>query len=368
MPPKYEFWLTDDAGVRIVLFKNFAYASYSRTTRGYGTIEFGLPYETYRQLSPIQFQPDMRIDVWRSPGKDIQMRREGSFFLRKPSIYDREDGSTMIKFHGRSPLDILRRWFVSPTDATQYTKTGTIDDMMKAIVRDVFITGGNCVPAGEFTCDGDNGLGPTITQSFPGKNVLDVLTDLKATSFSLNYENPAYRRIFFDVVEGPGKANGFGYVFRTSADLWGVDRSNSMVFSTQNGNLRIPTYYEDYLDQVTSVTVNNTTVQAQARFLSRWNNIGKYVSSSSSVVAENTAQANKELAENAKRFSLGASFISTPGSPDQPRSLYGVDWDLGDLLKVHYAEKYYAAEVEIVWVGVNDKGEEKITGYNKVGE
>lgn len=368
MSASYEYWFTDDAGRRITLLKDFAFVSFSRTTRGLGTILFGLPLDAYLPYVPIIFQPDQRIDVWRSPEYGIPMRREGSFFLRKYNVYDRaQDNLRMIEFYGRSPLDILRRWCVSATVAANNTKTDFLDDMMKAVVIDNFITTPNVAPVGEFSVDGDLGLGPTISQSFPGKNVRDVLTDLKATSFSLNATSSANRRIFFDVIEGPGLTNGFGYIFRTYADLRGIDRTQGIVFSPENGNLKAPSYYEDYLDQITIAQVGATTVIGPDNLLSRWNNILQYQNSSSADANVRTAQANQMLTDGAKKLSLTAQFLSTPGSPNQPRSLYGVDWDLGDLLPVQYAGKNMTGEVEIVWVSVDEKGVENIVGSNQVG-
>lgn len=364
-----EFWLTDDAGRRIQLLKDFAFASYSRTTRGYGTMLFGMPLDALSPTFLSTFQPDMRIDVWRAPAFNVPKRREGSYLLRKPNVYSRaEDGMMMIDFYGRSPIDILRRGYVSPTDAAEYNLTDAIDDMMKSIVRTKFVTDAFCAPVGEFSVDADVSLGPSISQSMAGKNILDVLTDLKATSFQKNQEDSTNRRIFFDVVEGPGLANGFGYTFRTYADLRGVDRSSSgLVFSVENGNLHDPQYYEDHLDEITEVTINNTTVTSSNRYLSRWNHIQVYKASTSSDVNVNTSEANQMLTEKGIKKALTAQFLSTPGSPTQPRSLYGVDWDLGDLLPVQYAGLNFNAEVEIVWVSIDDKGAENIVGSNKVG-
>lgn len=273
----------------------------------------------------------------------------------------------MIEFFGRSPLDILRRWAVSTSTVADYEKTAAIDDMMKAVVRDNFITTPHVAPAGEFSCDGDLALGPVIYQSFPGKNVLDILTDLKATSFSMNAVSSSDRRIFFDVVEGPGVTGGFGYIFRTYADLRGTNRLNGIVFSPENGNLKAPYFYEDYLDEFTEVQVGNTTVTSTDSTLSRWNVCRMYQNIVSSDADVEASEAYKILNDKAKILSLGAQFLSTPGSTDQPRSLYGVDWDLGDLLLCQYAGKNMGAEVEIVWVSVNEEGEENIVGSNRVG-
>lgn len=368
MTATYEFWLTDDAGRRIVLLKDIGWASYSRTTRGLGTIQLGLPLDSYLSYVPTIFQPDWRIDVFRSPAYGYAKRREGSFLLRKFNVYDRvEDSMRQIQFYGRSPLDILRRGMISTTIAARYQKTDYLDDMMKAFVTDVFITEGQCVPSGEFAVDGDVSLGPIVTQNFKGINVRDALTDLKSTSFNLNRDDPTKRRIFFDVLEGDGLENGFGYKFVTFADQRGIDRSNGIVFSPENGNIVSPEYAENYLDQVTIAQVNTTVVTSSDALLSRWNGIKAYRSSISADSAVQTATANQLLQEEGKQLEFSVAFKSTPGSADHPRSLYGVDWDMGDILPVQYAGINFSAEVEIVWVSVNDLGEENILGYNKVG-
>ena len=368
MSSLHEFWLCDDAGKRITLLKKFAFASYSRSSRGLGVIQFGLPLEEYLAFVPTVFQPDMRIDVWRSPEYGYAKRRESSYFLRKYRIYDREeDGMRTIEFYGRSPLDILRRWSVYSTLEANYKKTDYIDDMMKSIVTQEFITGAHCVPAGEFSVDGDTSLGPSVTHSFLGKTVRDVCDELKAISYSKYADDPTNRRILYDVVEGAGQTNGFGYVFRTYADLRGVDRTKGLVFSPENGNLKSTEYYEDFLDQVTVAQVGATQVSDPDTTLSRWNSIMNYKANSSTDAAVRTADANKMLAEEGKDISFGAYFLSTPGSPTQPRSLYGVDWDFGDLLPVQYAGVNLNAEVEIVWVSVDEMGQENIVGSNRVG-
>lgn len=369
MSSSYEFWLTDDAGKRITLLKNFQWVSYSRSSRGLGVIQLGLPLDEHLAFAPTVFQPDWRIDVWRSPEYGFPKRRESSYFLRKFRIYDREeDGLRQIEFFGRTPLDILRRWAVYSTTEANYKKTDYIDDMMKAIVTQEFVTGAHCVPTGELTVEGDLSLGPSITHSFLGKTVRDVLDELKAISFTKNADDPTNRRIFFDVVEsGPTATNGFNYIFRTYADLRGVDRTQGVVFSMENGNLKDPEYYQDFLDQVTVAQVGATQVSSPDTTLSRWNSIMNYKSSSSSDATVDTSAANRMLFEQGKDISFGAYILNTPGSPTQPRSLYGVDWDFGDLLPIQYAGVNMEAEVEIVWVSVDENGAENIVGSNRVG-
>lgn len=365
----HEFWLTDDAGRRFGLLNNYAFASYSRSTRGYGVVQFGLPLEEWMRVAPIVFQPDWRLDVWRSPAPKFNSRRESSYFLRKYRIYDQVDkGVRMIELFGRCPLDILRRWTVASTDPAKWKMTGKADDLMKAVVKQEFITGGNCVPTGELVVEGDVSLGPVITSSFCGKNVLKVCQDMKADTFSLHETNSSNRRIFFDVVEGGISISGFNYIFRTYADLRGLDRTKDLIFSIENGNLKTPAYEENYLDEETVAQVNDTVVTSPDSKLSRWNSIMGFKSTHASDSDSDTDAANKMLSDKKKKISLDAYFLDSPGSTDQPRSLYGIDWDLGDLLRVQYVGKNMDAEVEIVWIAVDENGHENIVGSNRVGE
>ena len=387
MSSSYEIWLTDDAGRRITLLNRASsFFSYSRTTNGYGTVQFGIPLKFYKSLVPDIFGLDWRLDIWRSPEKGFPLRRESSYLLRKFNIYERDDGVDMIEFLGRSPLDILRREGVHSQTVSDYEKTDYADDMMKDVVRHFFIndpaltgpvpwyysSSGGFVSTGEFTCDDDASLGPTISMSFLGQNILDLLKDIKAVTFQMNVADPSTnKKIYFDVVEGSGLPGGFGYVFRTYADLRGQDRTSGLVFSKENGNLKRPVYYEDYLDQITAVEFVNTiytgTRDSPDGELSRWNRINTVDLINSNNSDELVARYYKILNDNKADKSINCTFLNTPGGPTQPRSLYGVDWDLGDLLPVHFAGKVLNAEVKIVYVSVDENGSEEVTGRNEVG-
>lgn len=387
MTPSREIWLTDDAGRRKYLFEKFDSFSYSRTVRGYGTCQLLIPYDKFVADMGPDFHPDYRIDIWRSPEAGVPARREGSFLIRKQSIYQRTtDQMRVLQFDCRSPLDILRRqeW----KDAADITDT--IDNIMKTIVRGRFVTNltayatapttlnaGIYTSTGEFAVDGNSSDGPVATINGYMKNVMDLLKELRDASYSLNEASASNRRILFDVVEDNsiGLAGGFGYRFRTFPDRRGRDRTKGTIFSVENGNLGSPTYYEDYLDEITSVFHYNSrkpawsghNIQSNDQYLSRWNYIE--VSDITTTVTAN-ADLNKmraELRDGAARKVMNAEFLDSPGSLTQPRSLYGVDWDLGDLLPVVFGGKVMNVEVQIVYVAVNDAGEENISGKSQVG-
>lgn len=370
---KYEIYLTDDAGRRITLLNKFAFMSLSRTTIGYGTFHIGLPLKDFN-VAPI-FLPDRRIEVWRSAGLGYTMRREGSFFLRKWNVYTREtDNMQILEFFGRSPIDILRRQSVISTTVANYSKTNPIDNMMKTIVSENFISPQQTAPAGEFSVDGNVSLGPSISHTFYGQVVLDVLKDLRDASFTLNKTLSTNKKIYFDVVEGaPLSGGGFGYIFRTFAGLRGTDRTKATIFSVENGNIKDPSYYEDHLESATLADVvnlnssaSNGSATSSERYLSRWNDIHVVRQTSETLLAYNNTEANQILQGAVSDKSLNVSFVDSPGSDRQPRSLYGIDWDFGDLLPVRFARKDFNTEVAIVYLSLNESGEENIVGMSKV--
>lgn len=365
----YEFYLTDDSGRRITLLKNISFVSISRTINGYGTCHVGLPFRDFKVFPA--FLPDRRLEVWRSPAHGATLRREGSFFLRKYNVYTREEDSVeIIEFYGRSPLDILRRQAVTSTTLSKYQKTDFIDDMMKEIVTENFISPQQTVPTGELVVEGEESIGPSISHTFFSQNVLDVLKDLSKISISLNEEDAENTRIYFDVVEGSPLSNGgYGYLFRTYANLRGTDRRGGTIFSIENGNIKGASYYEDHLDSFTvSKTLNLSTPAANGSStslestLSRWNTIVSAQQSSETSASLNDSKADALLQNGKSEQSFNATILDSPGSNRQPRSLYGVDWDLGDLLPVRYADKNINVEVNTVYLSVDEDGKENIVG------
>lgn len=428
MPATYEFWLLDDTGRRISLLQDYSYFAYSRSTIGYGTFLFGVPYDSFRKQVFPTFQVDWRVDIWRSPAEGIPMRREGTYILRMVKIYTREtDNMRMIAFTGRDPTDLLsRRFVIQAAGQPETRKTDQVDDMMKAIVREQMlwdyardetgtIDNTRAFPKNEFTVQADAALGPSISADFSDRIVLDVLKELKQASFQLNLNSLANRRIFFDVVpfdfyknlsyildeadglpildEASGlfgieaedsdhsAANlvGVGFQFQTFADLRGQDRTLDLEFSVENGNLQAPYYSQDFLNEVNAVIVkgfgrgdSRVTVRVDDLtriHASRWNRMEGYKDGSQEPDQSKLADIGyPDLYDGQPKEDISAVILNVPEGPENPRSLYGVDWDLGDLLKVSYAGKQFNAEVAIVYVAIDENGTETITGRNQVSQ
>lgn len=395
---EHALWLTDDAGHRLTLLSGFVdpfYFSYTRVTSGLGTVSFGLSFWEFDKKIKPYFKPDMRVEMWRSPAHGVPLRREDVYMLRKPHVFTREDGLQVIQFYGRNGIDLLNRRSVIQRAGTSYTdKTDNIDDMMKAIVREQMLYGSardedgvvdntRAWPQNEFSVQADLGLGPSVSRAMADRNVLDALKELKEASFQKNKDSASNRKIYFDVV--PNNLAGvtttvnspLGWEFQTFADLRGSDRTTGIEFSLENENIEKPAYSVSHLDEVSSVIVrgngrgNNqlTEVVSDAtRVLSsRWNRVEKVLSATSESSTTALQDAGRaELYKGKPKEELFVTLLNTPGGPNAPRSLYGVDWDLGDLVRVNYAGKQFDAEIGTVYVAVDDTGKETITGRNNI--
>lgn len=392
--PEYELWLTDDTGTRITLLtdtRELFFFSYTRTTSGLGTVNFGLSFREFTKKLKPYFRPDWRVDIWRSPAPGVKMRREDVYMLRKPHVYTRDDGVEAIQFYGRNGIDLLnRRSIVQRAGTTYAKKTDQIDDFMKAIVRQQMLYGSaldedgvvdntRAWPQNEFFVQSDVSLGPSITRDFAGRNVLEALKDLSAISFQKNADSSSNRRIYFDVVprdvSGSATVTGapLGWEFQTFVDQRGSDRTAGVVFSLENENVEQPAYSISHLDEINSIFVTGngqgstqiiTSVDDNARIqASRWNRVEKVMSAASETTTAALQDAGRnELTKGKPVEDALITLLNSPGGPNVPRSLYGVDWDLGDLIPVNYADKQMEMEINNIYVGVDENGQETITG------
>jgi len=396
MSIQYELWLTDDTGQRLTLLKNIAFLTYTRGTRQFGTVSFGLPFEPFKKEFITWFRPDWRVEVWRSPAYGVSMRREDVYLLRKPSVYTREDNMQMIQFYGRNGWDLLNRRHIIQRAGTSYTtKTDYADDMMKEIVTEQMLYGSavdqdgasdntRAWPRNEFSVQGDVSLGPSMTLSCDGKNVLDVLRDISDYTLQAYQDDPDnVLRVFLDVIPlelDPGdndSSSPLGWQFVTRAGLYGADRTEGIEYSLENENIKAPSYSISHLDEVNTVYVQGNgrgetqiieAVSDSYRVaLSRWNrseSVASATNETSTTGLQHTGKAELEKGKPVEDLKL--EFLNTKGGPSTPRSLYGLDWDLGDRLRVNYAGRQFDVEINLVYVSVDDAGNETITGRNEV--
>lgn len=390
----YEIWLTDDGGNRLTVLKDLAYFSYTRVVNGLGTLQLGLPVSRLGSL-PL-FYPDWRVEVWRRPDDRNPMRREDVFLLRKYNLYEREDGVKLVRWYGRNGVDLLkRRSVIQPAGSSGAAKTGALDNLMKQFVREQSLYG-SCLdktgaasntrayPQNEWQVQGDSSAGPSLTRDFAGRTLFDICKELSAVSQQKNAESASNNKIYYDVepLDIPGTSPNFsapvGWIFRTYPSLRGSDRTQALEFSRENGILANPSFDWDQLDEVTSVEVTGAgnggsqpaeiVTDASGRATaSRWNLVEKVINASSATTTTDLQSAGlAELGNGLPKKKFDATLLNIPQNPQGPQSLYGVQWDLGDLVRCQFGGLYFNMEIKAIYVSVDEQGVEQITGRSDV--
>lgn len=417
---KYEVWLLDDEGNKIIQIDDFHYLAYSRLVSGMGICQIGYPFTEIQNKLAEYWKLDRRVEIWRAPLDDMPLRRDVIFLLRSPRIYTRDsDGYVYLEYYGRSPIDLLNRRVIPQYAGSTYTeKTDEIDDIMCSIVRENclyntvtdetgIVDNGRAFPESEFLVQADRSLGPSVTVTLADKSLMDALTELRDLSIQKNAEDSANRRIYFDVVVSDLKNYVIyildhefetiltedgeplldetsistlapqGFEFVTIADRFGDDRTQQFEFSAENGNFVGGSYQLSHMDEVNTVYVKGqgegesrqveTVVDATRIAVSRWNRCETLLEASSSTSVESLqSDGSKTLDEGKPTDELYGTFVSIEGDENTPRCLYGLDWDLGDLVRVQYVGKYFDAEILTIHVSIDENGKENIQGRNKI--
>lgn len=270
-----------------------------------------------------------------------------------------EDGDTTnvqfqlqeVEVYGIPEVDTLR--WSSGTD--HWT------DIMRHLVRDQCITGS--LAAGRqilgLTCEADTheGLdedGNQINLCYRYDNVANVLEEISGIGAD------------WDVVEtGPG-----AYQFRVYYEMSGNDLTEDnlvgntpVTFSLENQNIETINYIKDRSSEVTvcygvGKLINGVRLIVERKSLygadtdSVWNRIEATADATTQdTEAAQIIAADGFLADN--MLKLEVSFVAK----QTPTCLYGVDWDLGDLVGFYFNETYYKMRVTQVTVDVSSSGE-----------
>ena len=270
-----------------------------------------------------------------------------------------EDGNTVsvsyklkeVEIYGIPEVDTLR--WSSGTD--HWT------DIMRHMVRDQCITGS--LAAGRqivgLTCEADSheGLddeGNQISLCYRYDNLANVLEEISGIGAD------------WDVVEtGPG-----AYQFRVYYDMGGndltednTDGNTPVTFSFENQNIETINYMEDRSAEVTvcygvGKLINGTRKITERKSLygadidSVWNRIEATADATTQdTEAAQMIAADGFIADN--MLKLEVSFVAK----QTPTCLYGVDWDLGDLVGFYFMGTYYKMRITQVTVEVSADGE-----------
>jgi hypothetical protein len=308
------------------------------------------------------------IQIWRQPtGGRLKLWRV--YFLRR-WIFETLGSDDIVTIAGPDVNDLLRRRIVAAySGSAQASKTDYADDMMKEIVTESIADGVAPTPTAgtrvwsDLSITSDVSLGPTITKSFPFKQLLNksgqgVLPALAKAAKEAGTE------VFFDIVSDVISSNSISFKFVTAINQPGQDVSDQVVFSQDSGNLRDPSLEYDYTEEANYVYAGGQNEGAN-RNVQQVYDSDRY-SASQWARCEGFADARDQTTNNGVReagrdeLNNGRPRIRFRGSPiDTAGTRFGIDWDYGYKVQAKYVNIQFDSIVRAASLSVVD-GEETI--------
>lgn len=357
MAATYEVRVSDPFGTNTQIY---GADTYTRLELAYrekqiGTLTLTLP----TRQEPRVLERDGLITVQRSiDGAPPYLEGERAWLIRKVTRVVGAQGARSTRIVAVDGNDLLRRRVVDYDADTSYTdKTGAADDVMKAIVRENFVSATDTtrnLSSTLFSVDPDLGAAPSISKAFTRREVLAVLQELaEAATLAGTYTT-------FDVVW-----NGTGFVFRTFTGQRGVDNSGSAADPTKKRVLLGPAYRnltdvedtDDATEEATRIVAGGQGEGAD-RAIARANDTTRQGASPYNLIEDFTNQNNTadsaQLADEADsllrlrrpRRVISGTFVNIPGTQ------YGRHFNYGDLVVAEVNGTNVTCRVDAVGITV----------------
>lgn len=244
--------LADPRGAFVTSLNDFTHLECTLSEKEIGSLVLMLPPSYPDNL----FQRDCQITYIRTAMSSQGQARAFTLMGDAPFLVQRKrhiitpEGDRQLIIHAAHPLHLIGRRVIAYDEATTETdKTGTADDLAKAIVRENFTAATDTArnwSSSIFSVAADVSLSRTVRIECSYRDVLDAIRELCAQAFTEGTYTGC--TVFYD---------GGAFIFRTYINQKGTDRSSTstapLVLSTQNGALTGAEIDEDWTNAVSFV-------------------------------------------------------------------------------------------------------------------
>jgi hypothetical protein len=279
-------------------------------------------------LSPncALFELDGQVEFWwRDIDNGIAWRNEFGALHRSGIYYVTDDDRIKFQTEGRGYIDLLARRVVEDKTASAgASKDGVAETVLKAYVTEQCDTGGRALA--NFSVEADGAGGNNVTLSKAYRNVLEIAQEIARVGGG-----------DFDVV----RTGAATFEFRWYDGQLGTDRSASVVFALERGNMARPELWQSRTSEVTAVLVGGqgeeagraTTWRTDAVRIAQspWNRIEAFIDARNEPDSDGLdMRGDVRLEEGRPRTTLSFDVVQVPGC------LYGSDYFLGDLVTAQF--------------------------------
>lgn len=346
---RYEVWLRNPAGDRVARMGVITGMNWAHIACGIGRFKVETPRVSALALG---ITDGWMVEIRRRLGYQPSILEFLGFVEQVERVVVARDDTEMLTLSGVSPNGLLQRRRV-PIEAgdTGGTLTGTIDNLMKDIVRDHM--GADADASREydsslFSVAADTSAGPSTTRTVALRNVWDVIRELWELSRAAGTE------IFFEVKpESPPPA----FTFRTSTGQLGNDLRGSLRFGTGYRNLVNPQISTSWAGTANVVyyEFGASSVEGDIEAGNTWARRETYEDTRGE-----TGASGAEALATAALSRFGARTRFTADLLDSPSARYGCAWKCGDRIRAYEFGTTWDAIIRTVTVTVDGEGRETV--------
>lgn len=294
------------------------------------------------------FELDGQLEFWwTDPDNDIDWHVEFEAFHRTSNYYITADGALFFESSGRGYIDLLNRRIVAAAAGSSGArKSGAAETVIKAFVNEQCGPGAGSRAISGLSIEADGGGGNTVRLSRAYRKVLEVCQDIAKIGGG-----------DFDII-GTGAAQ---FEFRWYDDQRGTDRTTTVIFSLERGNMAKPRLYHPRADEVNAVLVGGqgagsdrtTAWRTDATLIddSPLNRIEAFVDARNEDQTDGlNAKGDMLLDEKKPRQRLEFEVLQTPSC------MYGKHYFLGDLVTAKFLDFEETKKVIAVTITLNKEG------------
>ncbi len=330
--------------------------AYVREVNSPGVLNFDLPAG---HLAIDDFVNDSQVEVWRQDlAAGLSWYCDFYGFWRGEQRSANADGAPLYRAMCVGQMDLLRRAVVAYRAATanrsefttvpaetiakrlvtyNATSSGSLAD---GRMRTVTLTG--------IVLQGDAGNGPNLTMRCAWRNLLETLKDLAELGGG-----------DFDLV----KTSAAQWEFRWYSGQLGSDKTSTVRFALNYGNMANPVLRRDYTREPTVAIVGGQGTEASREIAVRTGVNYSAAHNAAEIFVDARGETTTAALEASGdvELSLGQSRIDLAFDVLQvPQTYYGLHYGLGDLVKGIYEGFSATKQVRRVSVSVAEDGSEKI--------
>lgn len=356
MSIQYQIRVHDKDGNLLHIVTDARTFSYTKEVNAPGVLTYELDPD---HASIADLELDGVIEVWRADlEQDIDWYCDFYGFYRGEQRVADSDGNSVFRVQVVDQMDLLNRSIIAyPAETfgrTQFVITPA-ETIAKSLVRHNATVDGDTadgrkrnVGITRVTIETDGGRGNTLDVQCAWRPLLSVLQDIAASGGG-----------DFNVIPNVGGT----WEFTWYPGQLGTDRSSSLVFALEYGNITNPKLTRSYLSEKTIAIVGGqgqeaartVVVRAGANYVADYNEKEVFVDARNISTTNGLQQyGDAVLSELRARDTLSFDVLQVP------QTLYGRDYFLGDLVTGRYSEFSAVKKIQKVTVGMGEDGREQI--------